>query len=211
MLRFRESCRGSVEWCRRNRIVDPKDCGKLCPPSAFHPCVSGLGIRNDLADVRVEAKNAVRQAQSFHRVTHGPHAAYQVRSAAPDHYVQGRWTVPTEIFAQRVGDSAKGLIYIRVVRFSADDKKHVSLFEPVLETDPSHFHHFFVWRIAAKIGGDDRVVTEHFRDQRISASPKSRRQYSSPRVDYIYVALTLVGAKLVYLLLKIGIVDGKKV
>ena len=57
----------------------------------------------------------------------------------------------------------------------------------MLEADARYFLHFFVGRIAAEIGRNDRGVTQHFRNQGVGTAAKCRGQDRTLRVDNINV------------------------
>ena len=78
----------------------PRRWRDLLAAARLHPAVGGLGVVDDLADRRIEAEEAVGQAQRLDRVLQGPHAADQVRPAAADHDVERRRPVRAEMLAQ---------------------------------------------------------------------------------------------------------------
>ena len=80
-----------------------------------HPRVDLRGVLDDLADVGVEAEQAVRQAERVAGVAQRAHAAHQVRPAAADHHVERRRPVLAEVFAQRIGHRAQRLEDVGVV------------------------------------------------------------------------------------------------
>src|SRR6516162_1025000 len=81
----------------------------------------------------------------------------------------------------------------------------------MLEADLGKLPHFLVGRISTEIGGDNCIVAKHFTYQRIGAAAERWGQDGAGGVDHVHVALSLVGAKLVDLLLEVGIVHGEKV
>ena len=159
----------------------------------------------------VEAEEPVRQPQRLAGVAQRRHAADEIWTAASNDHVERRRTVPAHMLAQCVGDRSKGHENVGIVRLAADQEQDIALLQPVLEADARDLLHLLVGRIAAKIGGDDRVVAEHLGDQRVRAAAEGRREDRPGRIDHIDVTLALIGAQLVDLLLEVGIVDREEV
>ena len=189
----------------------PRRWATCCAAAALHPAIGGLGVVDDLADRGIEAEEAIGQAQRLDRVLQGGHAADQVRPAAADHDVERRRPVRAEMLAQRVAHGAEGGEDVGVVRLAADDEQDVGLRQPVLEADPRHLLHLLVGRVAAEVGGDDRVVAQHLGDQRVRTAAEGRRQDRAVGIDDVDVALALMGAQLVDLGLEVRLVGSEQV
>src|SRR6202022_2128287 len=118
--------------------------GNALASAGPHPGIDALGVVDDFRDSAVEAEETVRQVERVAGLGKRAHAAHQVRAAAPDHDVERRWAMTTEMLPQRIAHGAEGLINIGVVRFAPDDEKDIGLLEPMLVTDARHLLHLFV-------------------------------------------------------------------
>jgi hypothetical protein len=108
----------------RHRAAGSGPCASAWPPptpssrfrpARFHPGVDRACVVDYLAHVRVEAEDAIRQAERLHGVPHGAHAAHEVGAAAADDDEERSRAVPAEVLAQRVGHGAERLEDIGVV------------------------------------------------------------------------------------------------
>src|SRR2546423_6080355 len=82
--------------------------GDLVAPAGLHPRVGLLRVLDDLAHVRVEAEEAVRQAEGIAGVAQRSHAAHEVRPAPAQHHVETRRPLRAGVLAQPVGHRAHG-------------------------------------------------------------------------------------------------------
>ena len=192
------------------RDAEPR--GDLLAAAGLHPRVGRAWRTDHLADVGIEAEQAVRQAERVAGVAQRAHAAHQVRPAAADHDVERRRPVRAEMLAQRVGHRAQASRRCRCCSILPPMMNStLACLQPVLEADARHLLHLLVGRIAAEVGRDDRVVAEHLGHQRIGAAAEGRREDGALLVDHVDVALPLVGAQLVDLLLEVRVVGGEQV
>ena len=149
--------------------------GDLRAPAGSHPGVDRARVVDHLAHVRVEAEDAVGQAERLHGVAHGAHAAHEIGPATADDDEERRRAVLAEVLAERIRHSAECLEDIGIVGLAADDEQHVRLLEPVLEADLGNRLHLRVRRIAAEVRRDDRVFAEQLGHQRVGAAAEGGR------------------------------------
>ena len=97
-----------------------------------HPGVDVAGVIDHAAHGRVVAEHPIRQPKPVEGVPEVSHAAYQVRSAAPDDDEQRPPALGVEIVPQGIGHGSEGGVDVRVAGLAADDEQHVALREPVL-------------------------------------------------------------------------------
>src|SRR5688572_8132691 len=166
--------KGPTPRLRSMSVLQTHSLGHLRTPPGSHPAVGGERVVDDLAHRRVEAEEAIRQAERLDGVAHRAHAAHQVRPAAPDDHEKRGRAVRAEVLAQRVGHGAEGLVDVSVVGLAADDEQHVRLREPVLEADARYVVHLLVRRIAAEVRGDDGVVAQRLRSEEHTSELQSQ-------------------------------------
>jgi hypothetical protein len=78
------------------------------------------------------------------------------------------------------------------------------------KADSGNCFHLRVRGVAAKVRGDDRIISQHFGHERVGAAAKCWGEYCASGVNNVDITLTLVSAKLIDLLFKVRIVHGKQ-